>query len=124
MCNAADQNGTPSASGNDIRPFQIDIPQEQIDDLNQRLAATRWPSEIPGVGWSRGVPVDYLVGLAEYWRTDYDWRTHEVQLNQFPQFMTEIDGQQIHFLHVRSPEPNALPLMLIHGWPGIVRRVH
>jgi pimeloyl-ACP methyl ester carboxylesterase len=118
MGNSAFQNGTPTASGEDIRPFHIDIPQAEVDDLVQRLAATRWPSEIPGAAWSRGVPVDYLKGLADYWRNDYDWRAHEARLNQFPQFTTEIDGQTLHFLHVRSAEPNALPLMLIHGWPG------
>jgi pimeloyl-ACP methyl ester carboxylesterase len=109
---------TPAVAGEEIRPFRIDVPQADIDDLNDRLARTRWPSELPGVGWSRGVPVDYLQGLAEYWRTGYDWRTHEARLNEFPQFTTEIDGQTIHFLHVESPETNAIPLMLIHGWPG------
>ncbi|MFI9580885.1 epoxide hydrolase family protein [Streptomyces sp. NPDC052236] len=108
-------NATP-----DIRPFRIDIPQAQLDDLHSRLAATRWPDELPGVGWSRGVPVAYLKGLAEHWRTAYDWRTHEAALNQHPQYMTTIDGQNIHFLHVRSPEPDATPLMLLHGWPGSV----
>lgn len=102
----------------DIRPFRIDIPQEQLDDLRARLANTRWPDELPGVGWSRGVPVGYLKELAEYWRTGYDWRAHEAELNKHPQYLTTIDGQNIHFLHVRSPEPDALPLMLLHGWPG------
>ncbi len=109
---------TPTFTAEEIRPFRIDVPQADIDDLNDRLARTRWPSELPGVGWSRGVPVDYLKRLSEYWRTDYDWRAHEARLNEFPQFTTEIDGQTIHFLHVKSHEPNAIPLMLIHGWPG------
>jgi epoxide hydrolase len=104
----------------EIRPFHIDIPQADLDDLNDRLAKTRWPAQIPGVGWTRGVPVDYLSGLAEYWRTRYDWRAHEKQLNDIPQFTTEIDGQHIHFLHARSPEPDALPLIITHGWPGSV----
>jgi pimeloyl-ACP methyl ester carboxylesterase len=104
----------------DIRPFRIDVPQADLDDLRDRLARTRWPSELPGVGWSRGVPVAYLKGLAEYWRTGYDWRTAEARLNEFPQFTTTIDGANVHFLHVRSPEPEALPLMLIHGWPGSI----
>jgi pimeloyl-ACP methyl ester carboxylesterase len=104
----------------DIRPFRIDVPQADLDDLRDRLARTRWPSELSGVGWSRGVPVDYLKGLAEYWRTGYDWRTAEAALNEYPQFTTTIDGANIHFLHVRSPEPDALPLMLIHGWPGSI----
>jgi epoxide hydrolase len=101
-------------------PFKIDIPQAQIDDLNERLANTRWPDESPGEGWSRGVPMDYLKGLAEYWRTKYDWRCHEAKLNKYPQFTTNIEGQTVHFLHMRSPESDATPLMLIHGWPGSV----
>ena len=103
-----------------IQPFTINIPQADLDDLRDRLARTRWPDELPGVGWSYGVSLDYLKELAEYWRTTYDWRTWEARLNQFPQFTTEIDGQNIHFLHVRSPEPNALPLILTNGWPGSV----
>ncbi|MEW2358305.1 epoxide hydrolase family protein [Spirillospora sp. NPDC029432] len=101
-----------------IRPFRIEIPQSRLDDLRARLAGTRWPDELPGVGWSRGVPVGYLKELAEYWRTRYDWRAHEAALNAHPQFTTEIDGQNVHFLHVRSPEPGAAPLILLHGWPG------
>ncbi|MFC9970877.1 epoxide hydrolase family protein [Spirillospora sp. NPDC127200] len=104
----------------EIRPFQLDIPQAALDDLRARLATTRWPREVEGAGWSRGVPVAYLKELAEYWRTSYDWREHEAKLNLFPQFTTHIDGQDIHFLHVRSPEPNAVPLILTHGWPGSV----
>ena len=101
-----------------IHPFTINIPQADLDDLRDRLAHTRWPDELPGVGWSRGVPLDYLKGLAEYWRNGYDWRAQEAKLNALPQFTTEIDGQNIHFLHVRSPEPNALPLIITHGWPS------
>ena len=104
----------------DIRPFRIEIPQADLEDLNDRLAATRWPDELPGVGWTYGTPVGYLKELAEYWRTSYDWREYEAKLNEFPQFTTTIDGQDIHFLHVRSPEPNALPLILTHGWPGSI----
>ncbi len=103
-----------------IQPFTITIPQTALDDLRDRLARTRWPDELPGTGWSRGVPLGYLKELAEYWRTSYDWRVHEAKLNQFPQFTTEIDAQTIHFLHVRSPEPDALPLVLIHSWPGSI----
>jgi pimeloyl-ACP methyl ester carboxylesterase len=101
-----------------MRPFRIAIPQADLDDLHDRLVRTRWPSELPGIGWSRGVPVEYLKGLAEYWRTGYNWRAWETKLNVYPQFTTDIDGQTIHFLHVPSPEPNAIPLLLIHGWPG------
>jgi len=103
-----------------IQPFTIDIPQADLDDLRDRLTRSRWPEELPGVGWSRGVPLGYLKDLAEYWRTSYDWRAHEAQLNQFPQFTTEIDGANIHFLHVRSPERDALPLIMTHGWPGSI----
>ena len=106
-----------------IRPFRIAIPQADLDDLRDRLARTRWPDELAGVGWSRGVPLGYLKDLAEYWRTSYDWRAWEAKLNAFPQFTTEIDGQTIHFLHVRSPEPDALPLVLIHSWPGSIVRL-
>ncbi len=103
-----------------MRPFNIEIPQSALDDLNRRIATTRWPTEIPGVGWSRGVPLGYLQSLAEYWRTNYDWRAAEQQLNRFPQYITEIDGVDVHFLHVRSPEPDAAPLIITHGWPGAV----
>jgi epoxide hydrolase len=102
----------------EIKPFRVEIPQADLDDLRERLADTRWPSELEGVGWSRGVPVEYLQGLADYWRDGYDWRAQEARINEFPQFATEIDGQTIHFVHVKSPEPNAMPLMLVHGWPG------
>src|SRR5688572_13069811 len=94
----------------DLVPFQISIPHVQIDDLRERLARTRWPDELPGAGWDYGVPLPYLRDLAEYWRTDYDWRAWEDRLNRYPQFITEIDGQPIHFLHVQSPEPDAFPL--------------
>ena len=104
----------------EIRPFRIQIPQADLDALKDRLGRTRWPDELPGVGWTYGVPVSYLQGLAEYWRTSYDWRTYEAKLNAFPQFTTTIDGQNIHFLHVRSPEPDALPLIITHGWPGSI----
>ena len=108
------------ANHSEIRPFRIEIPQTDLDDLQERLSRTRWPSEIPGVGWDRGVPVDYLRELAEHWRTSYDWREHEAKLNEYAQFTTTIYGQNIHFLHVRSPEPDAFPLILSHGWPGSV----
>ncbi|MGW0594773.1 epoxide hydrolase family protein [Streptosporangium sp. NPDC002607] len=103
-----------------IHRFRIDIPQERLEDLRARLAATRWPDELPGAGWSYGVPVGYAQQLAEYWRTGFDWRAAETRLNTFPQFTTRIDGQDIHFLHVRSPEPDALPLIITHGWPGSI----
>ncbi|MFE3223321.1 epoxide hydrolase family protein [Nocardia sp. NPDC059228] len=102
----------------DIRPFRIAIPQSDLDDLLDRLARTRWTRQLPGQGWERGVPVAYLRELAEYWRTEFDWRAQEAALNEFPQFLTEIDGLDVHFLHVRSDAPDALPLILTHGWPN------
>jgi epoxide hydrolase len=110
----------PSRTDTQIRPFRIDIPKPDLDDLTDRLEGTRWPSEIQGVGWDRGVPLDYLKELAEYWLTSYDWREWEAELNAYPQFTTTVDGQNIHFLHVRSPQPDAFPLILSHGWPGSV----
>ena len=103
-----------------MRPFRIDIPQSDLDDLNRRLDETRWPDEIAGVGWDRGVPLEYLRELTGYWRNTFDWRAAEARLNQYPQFLTEIDGTDVHFLHVRSPHEGALPLLLTHGWPGTV----
>jgi hypothetical protein len=102
----------------EIRPFRVEVPQDDLEDLRERLARTRWPQELPGVDWSRGVPLGYLKELAEYWQNGYDWRYQEAKLNEFPQFITTIDGQDIHFLHVRSPEPDAMPLILTHGWPS------
>jgi epoxide hydrolase len=104
----------------EIRPYRIEVPQADLDDLRDRLYRTRWPDELPGVGWARGVPLAYLKQLAAYWADGYDWRRHEARLNQYPQFTTTIDGANVHFLQVRSPEPDALPLLLTHGWPGSI----
>lgn len=101
-------------------PFRVNFPQAEIDDLADRLARTRWSEQPAGSGWDYGVPTEYLRELAEYWRTSFDWRAAEAELNSFPQFTTEIDGATVHFFHVRSPEPAALPLVLTHGWPGSV----
>jgi pimeloyl-ACP methyl ester carboxylesterase len=103
-----------------MKPFRVEIPDADLEDLRRRLEHTRWPDELANVGWDRGVPLGYLKELAEYWRTSFDWRAAEAQLNEYPQFTTEIDGATIHFLHVRSPEPDATPLLLTHGWPGSV----
>ena len=103
-----------------IKPFRIDIPQSDLDDLAARLATTRWPDELTGVGADYGMPLGVVQRLAERWRAGYDWRAHEARLNQIPQYTTTIDGQNIHFLHVRSEEPAAVPLLLLHGWPGSV----
>ncbi|MGP3990104.1 epoxide hydrolase family protein [Streptomyces sp. 3N207] len=102
----------------EIVSFRIDIPQADLDDLADRLARTRWPDALPGVGWSRGVPPEYLRELADYWATKYDWREQEARMNALPQFTTVVEGQRLHFLHVRSPHPEATPLLLLHGWPG------
>jgi len=104
----------------DVHSFRIDIAQTEIDWLHRRLDETRWPAPLPCDGWDTGVPVSWLRELVEYWRRDYDWRAAEYELNQIPQFTTVIDGQQIYFMHVRSPEDDALPLILTHGWPGSV----
>ena len=110
-------------TSNGVEPFQITVPQRDVDDLLARLAATRWPAEVPGddaADWRRGIPLGYLRELAEYWAHAYDWRAQETALNQLPQYRTEIDGQLIHFIHARSPEPAAMPLILTHGYPGSV----
>jgi epoxide hydrolase len=101
-----------------IQPYRIEIPQSDLDDLTERLARTRWPDELPEVGWTQGVPLEHLRELAEHWRTGYDWRAAEARLNRFPQFTTVIDGQRIHFLHVRSQRPDAIPLLVTHGYPS------
>jgi pimeloyl-ACP methyl ester carboxylesterase len=102
------------------QPFQVDVPRAELDELRGRLARTRWPDQLPGAGWSYGVDRNHLVELVEYWRTGYDWRRHEARLNETAQFTTGIDGQRVHFLHARSPEPDALPLIITHGWPSTV----
>jgi pimeloyl-ACP methyl ester carboxylesterase len=103
-----------------IETFRIQIPDADLDDLHRRLDHARWPAALPGVGWTRGIPLDYLQDLAGYWRDGYDWRSNEAKLNAFPQFTTEIDGQHIHFLHVRSPRPDARPLLITHGYPSSI----
>ena len=101
--------------------FRIEIPQADVDYLHDRLAHVRWPGSVPGVAdWIRGMPESELKELTEYWRTGYDWRAQEARLNQYPQFTTEIDGQRIHFLHVRSERPGAKPLLITHGYPSSV----
>jgi pimeloyl-ACP methyl ester carboxylesterase len=103
-----------------IRPFSVTIPQEDLDDLRRRLAATHWPDKETVADASQGAQLARMQDLVRYWGTDYDWRKAEARLNSLPQFMTEIDGVDIHFIHVRSKEPNALPLLITHGWPGSV----
>ncbi|MGF6882288.1 pimeloyl-ACP methyl ester carboxylesterase [Nocardia sp. GAS34] len=103
-----------------IRPFRIDVPQVQLDDLADRLRRALWPSELPGVGDAYGVPGDRVRALAQYWLDEFDWRALETRLNTYPQFVTEIDGEDIHFLHVRSTRDDATPVILTHGWPGSI----
>lgn len=103
-----------------ITPFRVEVPDDVLDDLRERLARTRWPDQIPGSGWDYGTDLAYLHDLCEHWRVEYDWRIHEERFNQWPHFLTEIDGQQVHFIHARSPEPDATPLVITHGWPGSV----
>ncbi|WP_329443954.1 epoxide hydrolase family protein [Streptomyces canus] len=114
----ADNSAT--TENREIRPFRIDTPQAQLDDLHTRLDLTRWPDELPDADWEYGASLPYLRDLAAYWRGAYDWRKHEAALNELPQFVTGIDGAQVHFLHVRSSRPDALPLILTHGWPGSI----
>ena len=103
-----------------VRPFRIDVPEEDLDDLRRRIAATRWPSKELVEDRSQGVQLATLQELARYWASDYDWRECEAKLNALPQFTTEIDGVDVHFIHVKSPHKNALPLIMTHGWPGSV----
>src|SRR5262245_28849893 len=106
--------------GTEIRPFRIDIPQADLDDLHDRLRRTIWPNELRGVGDAYGVPNKRVQELAEYWLREFDWRRLEARLNAVPQFKTEIDGEDIHFIHVKSSRPDATPMILTHGWPGTV----
>jgi len=101
-----------------IEPFRVSVSQAAIDDLRRRLTATRWPDRETVGDWSQGVPLDTARALVAYWRDKYDWRRFEAHTNTFPQFRTRIDGLGIHFLHVRSQHPRALPIILTHGWPG------
>jgi pimeloyl-ACP methyl ester carboxylesterase len=103
-----------------IRPYRVEIPQAALDDLHERLRRTIWPDELPGVGDAYGVTTERIRGLAQYWLDGFDWCAVEARLNAYPQFVTEIDGQDIHFLHVRSSRPDATPLVVTHGWPGSV----
>jgi microsomal epoxide hydrolase len=103
-----------------IEPFTVDVPDEVLADLHVRLRRTRFPEQIDGAGWDYGTELEYLRDLVKYWDESYDWRKEEMRLNRFEQFLTEIDGQRVHFMHVRSPEPGALPLVITHGWPGSV----
>ena len=116
----AGTTGTRTDGEGTIRPFTIGFPQEEVDDMRRRIAATRWPERETVDDDSQGVPLATMQDLARHWATDYDWSACEARLNSLPNFLTEIDGLDIHFVHVRSPHENALPLIVTHGWPGSI----
>ncbi|WP_038974493.1 epoxide hydrolase family protein, partial [Bradyrhizobium genomosp. III] len=109
-----------AAAGGAIRPFQMKVPEQDLLDLRRRLAATRWPDREIVNDQSQGVQLTTVQQLVRYWQSDYDWRKLEARLNALPQFVTEIDGVDIHFIHVRSRHENALPMIVTHGWPGSI----
>src|SRR4029434_1396871 len=118
---SATQKGTGPVIGKDsIQPCETNTPEEALIDLRRRIAATRWPEKETVTDQSQGVQLETMKKLASYWETDYDWRRIEAKLNSYPQFVTELDGLEIHFIHVRSKHEDALPLIVTHGWPGSV----
>src|SRR5262249_1327820 len=108
------------ATDESIRPFHVHVPQAELDDLRHRILSTKWPEHEPVKDETQGVQLGTMQKLAKYWATDYDWRKVETRLNALPQFVTTIDGVDIHFIHVRSKYPNALPIIITHGWPGSI----
>src|SRR4051794_33183924 len=108
----------------EVTPFRIDVPESELDELRRRLGDTRWPDPETVDDWSQGIPLSYVQELCDYWAGTYDWRAREAALNRFAQFRTTIDGLRIHFIHVRSPHADALPLVITHGWPGSVVEFH
>src|SRR6058998_1474685 len=117
---ATQRSGKQASDMNAIRPFHVSFPEAELTELRRRINATRWPDKETVADQSQGVQLATIQELARYWGTEYDWRTCEAKLNALPQFMTEIDGLDIHFIHVRSRHENALPLIVTHGWPGSV----
>lgn len=109
---------TQRSTSSDIRPFVIDIPQSDVDDLDNRLARTRYPAPAPGDDWTYGVPTHYLQEMVAQWRGEFDWRAQEARMNDFPHYLTDVDGQTIHFIHAPSAEADATPLLLLHTYPG------
>ena len=103
-----------------IEPFEVAISEAALEDLRRRLDATRWPDAETPDDWSQGIPLSYMQEICQYWANGYDWRRCEKMLNGMDQFLTQIDGLDIHFLHIRSPHPDALPLLISHGWPGSI----
>jgi hypothetical protein len=117
IANASDSVSEQRAA---IRPFRVEYPESDLLEMRRRIAATRWPEKETVSGTSQGVPLAALQDLARYWAVDYDWRKCEARLNALPQFTTEIDGLDIHFIHVRSQHEGALPVIVTHGWPGSI----
>jgi len=107
-----------SAASARVEPFTIAVPQTTLEDLESRLARTRWPDQLPGTGWDMGADTAYMRELADYWRNEYDWRAEEARLNRFDHYRATIDGIRVHFVHARSRDPNAIPLLMLHGWPS------
>ena len=114
------QGGAQAADQTAIRPFRVNVPEAELTELRKRINATRWPEQETVADASQGVQLGTIQALARYWATEYDWRKIEAKMNALPQFITEIDGLDIHFLHVRSKHENALPLIVTHGWPGSI----
>jgi pimeloyl-ACP methyl ester carboxylesterase len=113
------REGKPQAVGKDaIRPFTVDVPEAELTELRRRILATRYPERETVTDGTQGVQLDFIQALARYWATDYDWRKVEARLNSYPNFLTEIEGLDIHFMHIRSKHENAMPLIITHGWPG------
>jgi hypothetical protein len=112
--------GVGVVEATDVRPFNVNIPEAELAELRKRIVATRWPEKETVSDFTQGVPLATVQKLASYWASDYDWRKVEARLNAVPNFITEIDGLDIHFIHVRSKHENALPVIITHGWPGSV----
>src|SRR3979490_611306 len=117
---ATQRSSEQTADKNAIRPFHVNVPEAELTELRRRINATRWPERETVTDQSQGVQLGTVQNLARYWEKEYDWRRCEAQLNALPQFITEIDGLDIHFIHVRSKHEDALPLIVTHGWPGSV----
>ncbi len=117
---ATPQGSKLPADKNAIRPFHVNVPEAELTELRRRVKATKWPERETVTDQSQGVQLATIQELARYWATEYDWRKIEAKMNALPQFITEIDGLDIHFLHVRSKHENALPLIVTHGWPGSI----
>jgi len=114
------EQGGAALASEEIKPFRCEVPEATIQDLKARLARTRFPDQLPDAGWDYGSELSFVQALCDYWRDGFDWRAAEARFNAFPQFTTEIDGEKVHFYHVRSPEPDATPLIITHGYPGSV----